>query len=432
MKILITGGSGFIASQIVTDLLALGETVVCCGRNEETIKSIFPRAEFVRCNFTEDIHKSDWILRLEGVDMVVNAVGILYHPNSKITWRVHYDTPKALFDACVEVGVKRIVQISALGIDDVYVDYATSKLAAEHYLQSLPISSVILRPSLVYGRGSYGGTSLFRGLAGLPGMVVVPGGGVQKFQPIHLADLSKALIRLMNNPASDKMLVTAVGPERLPMKQILTQLRDWLGFGKGVMVKVPLFFIRLGSYLGDLMPNSSMNATTFTMMQKDNVTSEQQMIFFFDNIGFKPRSFSEGVFSQPSTVQDHWHARLFFLKPALQISLAFMWIFGALCAAFWYPHEKSLALLEAVGVSASWQNMVLYGACALNALIGIGLLIEFRGRMLCVFQLLLIVIYSAIVSWKLPIFWLDPFGPIVKNIPIMVSILVYMAMASDR
>lgn len=82
----------------------------------------------------------------------------------------HFVTPKALFNAAVKAKVKKVIQISALGVETTKVDFATSKKTCDEYLLSLPIDAVVLRPSLVYSAGSYRGTSLFRGLAGTEGV----------------------------------------------------------------------------------------------------------------------------------------------------------------------------------------------------------------------------------------------------------------------
>src|SRR3989338_5074049 len=174
-NILVLGATGFVASQIVTDLLAEGHAVTCAVRKVAYAKNLFPHANVIACDFVKDLSMTDWLPRLKDIEVVINCVGILYHPRKKIIWAIHYETPKALFDACVKSGVKRIIHISALGCNQVPVDYAKSKKAAEAYLGQLPIRSVILRPSFVYVRGSYGGSSLFRGLAALPWIIPVPG-----------------------------------------------------------------------------------------------------------------------------------------------------------------------------------------------------------------------------------------------------------------
>lgn len=134
MNVLITGASGFIASQVVTDLIAARHSVTCCVRDASYTKNLFPTTTILPCNFINDTIIDAWITRLKNIDVVINCVGILYHPSEKIMWAIHYDTPRALFDACVEMGIKKIIQISALGIDQLDMPYAKSKKAADDYL----------------------------------------------------------------------------------------------------------------------------------------------------------------------------------------------------------------------------------------------------------------------------------------------------------
>ena len=432
MKILVAGATGFIASQIVTDLLTAGHEVTCCVRNASYAKNIFPDAHIIRCDFTKDTSPDLWLPRLKDIEVVINCVGILYHPMKKNIWTVHYDTPKALFDACVTAGVPRVIQFSALGIETSLVEYAKSKKACDDYLLSLPLIAIILRPSLVYGRGSYGGTSLFRGLVGLPWVIPVPGQGEQVFQPIALEDLSHGVLKLTERALKKSVILHAVGPACVKLKELLPALRAWLGFAKAKLFFVPLKLIRFASFAGDLIPHSSLNTTAYKMMMQNNMTTSQETARFQKAIGFKPREFLEGLYAQPSTVQDHWHAHLYFLKPLLGLSIAFIWIFTALCSAFWYPTDYSYALLANLSISEIFQPYVLYGASFLDFVIGVAVLLRYKTRVMTMIQLGIIFVYTAIITWHLPFLWFDTFGAIAKNIPFMVAILIYAAMDSDR
>ena len=184
MRVLIAGATGFIGSAIVTELIARGHEVVCAVRDVNFATERFPETTAISCDFVQDQTQEVWLPRLKNIDVVINAVGVLHHRNPERVWDIHYKTPSALFAACIRSQVKTFIQISAHGIDGATVAYAASKKAAEEYFQlPAPIRTIILRPSLVYSSGSYGGTSLFRGLAGLPGVVPIPGKGEQRFSP---------------------------------------------------------------------------------------------------------------------------------------------------------------------------------------------------------------------------------------------------------
>ncbi len=431
MNVLVTGASGFIASQIVTDLIAAGHRVTCCVRDVAYAQNLFPTASIIPCDFIHDQSSEVWSERLASIDIVINSVGILYHPNDQVTWAIHYHTPRALFDACVNAGVKKIIQISALGIEKSDVVYATSKKAADDYLQKVPIQSIILRPSLVYGRGSYGGSSLFRGLAGLPWITLVPDKGSQEFQPIYLEDLSKAVIKLLEQPLTHSLILNAVSAKRVSLASVLTQMRTWLGFSKAKLIHVPLKLIRLGALIGDRIPYSIFNTNSYKLLFQNNVTSYEETQRFHEQIGFTPREFTAGLYSHPSSIQDRWHSRLYFLKPVLKFSIAFIWLFTAICCLFIYPRAASYELLAQIGVNVFWQPILFYGASILDAALGLAVLCS-KSTKVGLLQIILIIGYSVILTWKLPSLWFEPFAPLAKNIPLLAAILVSMSLESDR
>ena len=188
MRILVTGAAGFIGRHIVAALGSAGHRVVCATRDVERTRRMFPGQESIACDFNRDVTTDAWLPRLVGIDAVVNCVGILQSRRGQSMAAIHSAAPKALFDACVRTGVRRVMQISALGVGpQVSTAYSQSKLDADRYLETLDLDWVVLRPSLAYTpAGSFGGTSLFRALAALPWIVPLVGNGRQLFQPIHM------------------------------------------------------------------------------------------------------------------------------------------------------------------------------------------------------------------------------------------------------
>jgi uncharacterized protein YbjT (DUF2867 family) len=192
MHILITGADGFIGSALAQALLARGHRLTLAVRGTQRAAKQFPGQRVLAVDFATDHAPATWRPRLDGVDAVVNTVGIFRETGAQTFEAIHVRAPIALFEACIEAGVRRVVQISALGAArDAPTAFLRSKHAADTALSALPLSSVVVRPSLVFAPQ---GTSarLFLQLAALP-LVPLPAGGGQCVQPIHRDDLVAAL-----------------------------------------------------------------------------------------------------------------------------------------------------------------------------------------------------------------------------------------------
>lgn len=430
MKILVTAPYGFIGSQIVAELITNGFDVIGCAKNVKYAKRIFPQINMIYCDFIKDINPDVWESRLQNIDVVINCVGILNAPQKEM-WRIHYDAPRALFEACQRTNVKKIIQVSALGVDKATVSFAQSKKAIDDYLFTSTVASVVLRPSLVYGTGSFGGTSFFRGLAGLPGFIPIPSTIDSQMQPIHIKDLAQAVVNLVKNDLPEKHLIlNAVGCDRTTFFQIICCIRQWLGFGYAIKVKIPEMILKLTTKVGDWF-KLTLNSALYQMALRNNVASEEETQRFAAILGRKPKNFQEGLAQQPSYVQDRWHARLYFLRPLLRISLGFLWLYSGLVSLFGYPHQLSFELLSQVGIT-SHQELFLYGASIIDILLGFFTLAGKKIVLVGLLQIIFTVIYSLLITIKLPEYWLHPFAPVAKNIPLIIATLIMMGMESKR
>lgn len=131
-------------------------------------------------------------------------------------------------------------------------------------------------------------------------------------------------------------------------------------------------------------------------------------------------------------MRDRWHSRLYFVKPALQLSLAFLWLFTGLTSLFFYPHKLSFSLLDHVGIPGRLQPIILYSASFLDFFIGLLLLVNYQVRKICLLQFVVILFYMVIITLTLPNLWLDPFGSITKNIPLIVAIYILYILDCDE
>lgn len=121
----------------------------------------------------------------------------------------------------------------------------------------------------------------------------------------------------------------------------------------------------------------------------------------------------------------------FFLRPILRISIALLWIFTGVISVV-YANQFGYSLLTQAGIHASLQPLLLYAASIIDIILGVLLLSNYRLKIIGSIQIILMLIFTVIVSFQLPQYWLHPFAPMAKNIPLIVATLVMMALESDR
>ena len=422
MKILLTGASGFIGSHLLRRLHGEGHRVVACVRNPKNANQNFAAADYIACDFACDTNERDWFARLEGIDVVINTVGIIRENRRQRFAALHHAAPAALFRAAVKCGVSKVIQISALGADEhAESAYHLSKRTADDVLSSLDLAWTILRPSIVYGSGAKS-TAFFRALADLP-ITPLVGHGEQPVQPIHVDDLTNIVLQCLNGETLNGRRLDLVGPAPITMRALLQKQRSWLGGGALRVLPVPYGLSVRAAQLGGFLGSAPIDAQTVQMLQRGNIGDVETLR---TACGFMPRSLDDALQATPSTEADRWHARLYFLAPVLRLSIAALWIFTAIVSAFLYPTELSYALLAQVGIKGGSAAYVLYGAAALDFLMGLALVVRFHISTVAILQVIVTAAYSLIISVALPEFWLHPYGPISKNLPLIVATLIML------
>lgn len=428
MNILLTGASGFIGSHLVHALNNAGHTVTACVRESRAAQQRWPEINIAQTDFIQDHDETDWLPRLAGIDVVINAVGIIRETGKQTFAALHTHAPCALFRASQKAGVKRVIQISALGAEETaFSQYHLSKRAADECLMSLDVDWVIVMPSIVYGPGAKSMT-LFRAIASLPIIPLIDSGD-QPIQPIHIDDLTRGVLQLVEAETPNKLRIEMVGPKPITMKELYSQLRSWLGMGKTRFISVSYQLALLGGRIGGFLGNTPMTRETIQMLRKGNTGDVTP---FINQFGFTPMSFEENLKQTPAQQADHWHGGLFLLKPLLRLSIAFLWILTGIISAFVFPAEQSYAMLAKAGITGLWAPVMLYGAATANLVLGIATLLAYRISLVGFIQISVMVLYTIIITFSQAEQWIHPFGPVSKNIPLIAATLIMMTLERKR
>lgn len=283
MNVLLCGSSGFIGRNITKALVTAGHRVMATRSPAGSAD-----AQAIAVDFSRDTDPEIWLARLKGVDAVVNAVGVLRDTRQRPIQAVHTEVPKALYTACAQAGVRRVVHVSALGIEGSNTAYAQTKLAAERHLLGLNeqglLDGVVLRPSVVFG-ASGDSSKLFMNLAQLP-VLMLPQAMIRaRIQPVAVGDLALAVARLLQESRSLKGILPCVGATPLSMADFIGSLRQQLGKGKALVMPLPGFMTTLSARIGDQIPALPFCTETLSLLEQDNVAPVQP---FTDVLGRRP------------------------------------------------------------------------------------------------------------------------------------------------
>jgi uncharacterized protein YbjT (DUF2867 family) len=429
MRVLVVGANGLIGSAVAARLVAQGHELVAVTRRRRSGPSILPTTE-VAIDVARAVDPADWSPHLRGVDAVVNCAGVLQDSPRDSTAGVHRDGIAALFRACEHTGVRRVVQLSALGVDrNASTAFSRTKLAGDELLMSRDLDWVILRPSVVIGRGAYGGSALIRGLAALAFLPLVP--GTDAMQIVHLDDLVDAVVFFLRPDAPARHTVEIVGPRRLQLEDVVRLFRKWLRFAPARSFPVPHWaasaMFRLGDAVSLLGWRPPMRSTAQLEIMRGSIGDASEWARL---TGIAPRDLESALAAEPASVQERWFARLYLLKPIVVGLLALFWMVTGLIT-LGPGFESGKHLMREAGLGEFAGAGAIAGA-VLDIAIGLGIAIRPLARMALFAALGASLVYVLGGTILLPRLWADPLGALLKIGPIIALNLVALAILDDR
>ena len=217
------GGSGFIGAQAVRALTKRGWRVRVAVRKPTTANELLPlgdvgQIQLVRCDIGDEASVA---AALRGADAAVNLVGALYESPGRSFQKLHVDGARHIAQAARAAGVKRLVQISAIGANaDSASAYARTKAAAEAEARAAFKDAVILRPSIVFGAGD-SFLNRFAQLAQLAPALPLIGGGKTRFQPVYVGDVAEAVAQAVSDADAAGQTFELGGPATYSFEDLL-------------------------------------------------------------------------------------------------------------------------------------------------------------------------------------------------------------------
>ena len=276
MRILVLGGAGFIGRAVAALLGRQHEVIVGSrypGRAARRLPVQAHRCERRTVRFEQLLTADAWHPLLPDIDVVLNCVGILRQRGAETYDKVHHVAPAALADACGMAAVRRLVHVSALGLEQrVTSRFLISKRHGEAALRQRSFDCVIVRPSLLDGVDGYG-TRWFRKVARWP-VHFIPASSQGRVAPLDVDDLGVALAVLceLDHPPSRE--IELGGAAQMTIREYLARLRvEQCGANArpALTLALPHWLARMGSHVCDLLHVTPFSFGHLQLMQHDNV-----------------------------------------------------------------------------------------------------------------------------------------------------------------
>jgi uncharacterized protein YbjT (DUF2867 family) len=280
LKVLITGGTGFVGPHVVRAGAEAGHELKLLVRDSTRSRDLPGEPVVGEMTSTVSLQHA-----VEGVDAVVHLVAIRQGREEQFK-RVMEQGTRDLVAAAKEAGVKRFILMSALGTSDETKDlvpYYHAKWEMEHAVRASGLEHVIFRPSFVFGRDG-GILPTFRRLAKLSPVTPIIGSGQQKIQPIWVDDVAAYFAAAVARPESVVNRTFELGgPDIVSWNEFWQRLKAALGMRRRPSVHVPVGLMRVNALLTERLPgNIPLTRDLLTMLEHgDNVVANDDAVQAF-------------------------------------------------------------------------------------------------------------------------------------------------------
>lgn len=274
----IIGGSGFVGRYIARRLAKDGWRVRVAVRRPNEALFVRPygvpgQVEPVACNIRDDASVRAVI---RGADAVVNCVGVLNGIGANTFDAVQAEGAGRVARIAAEMGVGRLVQISAIGADaQSDSDYARTKGEGEAAVLAAFPSAVILRPSIIFGTEDQF-FNRFAAMTRLGPILPVVGANI-RFQPVHVDDVAQAAVMAVNGGAAPGVYELG-GPEVDTFRGLMARMLKVIQRRRAV-VNIPFLVARIMGFAFDMV-----QAVTLGLIENRMITRDQVRNLARDNV----------------------------------------------------------------------------------------------------------------------------------------------------
>jgi NADH dehydrogenase len=288
LSICILGGTGFLGTRLVANLIKEGHGVTVLSRDREQHKHllVLPGLTLENCDVYDQAQLSE---RFRGQDVVVNLVGILNERGfgGRGFRLAHTELTRVVLEAGRSAGIARLLQVSALkAAVDAPSQYLRSKGEAEKLIReaSADFEWAIFQPSVMFGPGDSFLNRFANLLSSVPWVFPLARPGA-RFQPVFVDDVVAALLRCLRGGATSRRTYELGGPQVHTLREIVQLVARLTGRSHWI-IGLPDVVARLQGFVMNFVPGRPFSSDNYRSLTVDSVCDEDG----FAQLGIKPQS----------------------------------------------------------------------------------------------------------------------------------------------
>jgi uncharacterized protein YbjT (DUF2867 family) len=273
-KICLLGGTGFVGKRLAAHLSEAGHDIVILTRYATRHRDllVLPTVRLVE----GDVHHADFLRQqFKGRDTVINLIGILNEKgrSGKGFRRAHVELPEKIIEASREVGVRRLLHMSALHASRMAPsDYLRTKALGEeavHRAENPDFHVTSFRPSVIFGPGD-GFLNRFAGLLRLaPGVFPLACPGA-RFQPVYIEDVVRVFADSLENHQTFGQRYDLCGPKVYRLREIVEYVAKLIN-KRVCVVGLPEGLSYLQAAMLEFAPGKPFSLDNYRSLQIDSI-----------------------------------------------------------------------------------------------------------------------------------------------------------------
>jgi NADH dehydrogenase len=241
-------------------------------------------AELIQADVLDDVAVGGAVAGTDAV--VVNLVGILSETTSQTYRAIHVEGARRVALAAQRHGVTRLIHISALGSSPTSPAISDrTKAEGEQAVREVFPQATIVRPSLVFGEDDHFFSRFTAMIRSSPALPLI-GGGMTRFQPIFVHDMTAGLLELLKRPETAGKTYEFGGPQVYSFKVLLELLLTALNRQR-ILIPIPFALAEMQAGLLEWLPNPPLTRDQVRLLKTDKVINGLEPTL--GDLGVQPR-----------------------------------------------------------------------------------------------------------------------------------------------